>query len=98
MRFPNMGSQVHARSVEPAEKWRVRLDLTLHEIDRCDGGLVVDGLHSLPGEGAGVFYRLLADLAPAGLLGWVVAVGRFAAQHTARTKGLPKLRIPRIGP
>ena len=58
--------------------------------------LVVDGLHALAGERAGVLDRLLADSAEARILGGVVAVGGPAVQHAARAELLPELRVLRV--
>src|SRR4029077_5172346 len=88
---------VHARAVKPAEEWLVRLRLARDVIDCGVGGLVVDRLHALPGQRAGVLNGLLADAAPAGLLGRVVGIGSLAAQHAARSKRLLELWILRIG-
>src|SRR5262245_20269859 len=66
---------------------------------KSDGGgrLVVDRLHALPGKRAGVLDGLLADTAPARVLGRVIAIRRLAPQHAARTEHLPELWIARIG-
>ena len=77
-------AQVHARRVEPAEERLAGRLLPLHEVDGRGGGLVVDRLHALLGERAGVLDRLLADLAEARIDGRVVHVGRLAPQHAAR--------------
>ncbi len=54
-------------------------------------------LHALPGERAGVLDGLLADAAPARLLGRVVAVGRLAAQYAAWIERLPERGVARVG-
>ena len=64
-------AQVHARGVEPAEE-RLPGLLPLHVVDRGGGGLIVDRLHPLLGERAGVLDGLLADLAEARVFGGVV--------------------------
>ncbi|MNM64891.1 hypothetical protein D3C81_763070 [compost metagenome] len=50
-----MGKQVHAGGVHPHEKRFVCLGLSLHERLSSGGGFVVDGLHALGGQCAGVF-------------------------------------------
>src|SRR5580704_60468 len=97
MRLPHMGAKVHTGGVVPAEERRIRPDLPLHEFDGGCGRLIVDCLHALAGERAGVFDGLLADLAPTRLLGRVVAVRRLGAQYTARAKGLPKRWVAWVG-
>ena len=62
--------------------------LPLHVVDGGGGGLVVDRLHALLGERAGVLDGLLADLAEARIDRGVVLVGRLAPEHAAR----PELR------
>src|SRR3954451_16550092 len=59
----HMRSEVHPGGIEPAEEWRVRPDLMLHEVNGGGASLVVDRLHPLPGERASVFDGLPADLA-----------------------------------
>ena len=70
--------------------------LPLHEIDRRGRGLVVDRLHALLGERAGILDGLLADLAEARIDRGIVAVGRLAFQHAARTELGEVGRILRI--
>ena len=61
--------------------------LPLHEVDRGCRGFVVDRLHALLGERAGILDRLLADLAEARIDCRIVGVGRPAcgARRAART-------------
>ena len=75
---------VHARRVEPHEERLAVLLGLVHEVDGEVANLVVDGLHPLGIERAGVFDPLLADLAPARHLGRVVRVGGPAVDHVAR--------------
>ena len=56
-------------------------------------GLVVDRLHALLGERAGVLDLLLADLAEARVDGGVVGVGGRAFEHAARTELRAELRV-----
>ena len=60
--------------------------LPLHEVDGRGRGLVVDRLHALLGERAGVLDGLLADLAEARIDGGIVVVGRLALEHAARAE------------
>ena len=60
--------------------------LPLHEVDGRGRGLVVDRLHALLGERAGVLDGLLADLAEARIDRRVVTVGRLAPEHAARAE------------
>ena len=82
----NVRAQVHARAVQPAEERLAGGVLALHVVDRGGGGLVVDRLHPLLGQRAGVFDRLLADLAEARIDGRIVLVGGLALEHAARTE------------
>ena len=87
---------MHARRVEPAEERLARRLLPLHEVDGRGRGLVVDRLHALLGERAGVLDGLLADLAEARIDRRVVAVGRLAPEHAARPELGEVGRILRI--
>ena len=79
-------SQMHARRVEPAEeRFACRL-LALHEIDGRGRRLIVDRLHALLGERAGVLDRLLADLAEARIDRRIVDVGCLALKNAARAE------------
>ena len=80
-------AEVHARGVEPAEERFAGVFLPLHVVDGRGGGLVVDRLHPLLGQGPGVLDGLLADLAKARIDGGVVLVGRlaFRARRAGRT-------------
>ena len=69
-----------------AEERLARRLLPLHEVDGRGRGLVVDRLHALLGERAGVLDRLLADLAEARIDRGVVDVGRLALQDAARAE------------
>ena len=64
----------------------------LHELLRRRNEFVVAGLHALLGERAGVGHSLLADLAPARLLGRVVHVGRPGMHHPARPESIAEVR------
>ena len=50
----HMGAEVHPRTVPPHEERLAGLVLPLDEIQRCGDGLVVDRLHALPRQRAGV--------------------------------------------
>ena len=79
-----VGDDVHAGRVEPEEE-RLAVALGLvDELERVGQDLVVDRLHPLRIERAGVLDLLLADLAPARLDGRVVLVGGPAVDHVAR--------------
>ena len=79
-------AQVHARRVEPDEERLARGLLPLHEVDGRGRGLVVDRLHALLGERAGVLDGLLADLAEARIDGRIVLVGGLGLEHAARAE------------
>ena len=68
----DVGEDVHPRRVHPGEERRAGVVLALHEVDRGGGRLVVDRLHALGGQRAGVL-----DLAVGGRL-----------EHAARRVGL----------
>ena len=79
-------AQVHARGVEPAEERLARGLLPLHEVDGRGGRFVVDRLHPLLGQRAGVLDRLLADLAEARIDRGIVRRRGLALQHAARAE------------
>jgi hypothetical protein len=85
-----MGPQVHVGGIEPDEERRLCLMLAVDEVQRVLQHLVVDGLHSLPGQRPGVLDPLAADPAPAGLLGRVVLLGGPAVQDPAGPEPLPE--------
>ena len=93
---PHVRVEVHARAVPPAEERLVGLRLPLDEVDRRVGGLVVDRLHPLFRERAGVLDRLLADLAEARVDGRIVPVAGGALEHAARSELGLERRILRI--
>ena len=84
--------QVHVRGVEPDEERLAVLVLALDEVLGGGDELVVAGLHALLGERAGVLDLLLADPAPARLLGRIVLVGRPGMDHAARPEVLLEIR------
>ena len=53
-RRAHVGEDVHARGVHPDEERLARLHLPLHEVDGGGRRLVVDRLHALAGQRAGV--------------------------------------------
>src|SRR5690242_12505887 len=93
-----MGAEMHPGGIHPAEERLVRAHLTLHEVDPGGRRLVVDRLHTLFGERAGILDGLPADPAKAGLLGRIVAVRRLAAEDAARADSLPDHGITWIIP
>ncbi len=58
------------------------------ELNRALGDVVVDGLHALFGQRAGILDGLLADAAEVRLLGWIIDIRREAMHHTAWPKEL----------
>ena len=93
---PHVGAEVHPGAVVPDEEGLAGLDLALDEVDRRGRGLVVDRLHPLAGQRAGVLDGLLADLAEARIHGRVVLVRGLAAEHAARPEHLAELRVLRV--
>ena len=91
-----VGPQMHVGRVDPAEERLAVLVLSLDQVLRRGDELVVARLHALAGERAGVLDLLLADPAPARLLGRVVLVGRPAVQHASRPEPLLEPRVLRI--
>ena len=67
--------------------------LPLHEIDRGPRGFIVDRLHALLGERAGILDFLLADLAEARVDCLIVGVGRPGVKHATRPELLEVFRI-----
>ena len=79
--FGDVGAEVHRRRVVPEEERLVRLGLLLHPREGAIGDLLVDGLHALLGQRAGVLDRLPA-----------LAVGQ-AVEHAARAELLLERRV-----
>ena len=77
-------AEVHAGSVPPAEERLAGLHLAPDEVDGRVGRVVVDRLHPLPGERAGVLDPLRA-----------VGIGP-RVDHTPRTEALAELGILRV--
>jgi hypothetical protein len=86
-----MGAQVHVGGVAPDEERRPGLVLAVDEVQGVLQDLVVDGLHPLLSQRAGVLDPLAPDPAPAGLLGVVVVLGGPAVQHPAGPEPLPEV-------
>ena len=73
--FLEVREDMHAGGVVIAEERLAGLGLLVHPRQGGIGELVVDGLHSLDGERAGVLDLLLADFAELRINGGVVGVG-----------------------
>ena len=89
--------QVHVGEVAPDEERVARLVLALDVVDGAVGDVVVDGLHPLGGQRAGVLDGLLADRAE--LL--VVGFGRHLVEwpcSRARRAAAPSRRAAGTGP
>ena len=80
----HVGAEVHARGVPPAEERLPGLGLPRDELLGGGDDFVINGLHALLGERAGVLDGLAA-----------LAVG-LALEHAARAVFLPELRVLRI--
>ena len=88
-----VGPEVHVGEVHPDEERLVGLRLPLDEVDGAGGDVVVDRLHPLLGQRAGVLDRLLADLAESRVDRRVVDVGGLAVEHAPRAVLLPESRV-----
>ena len=88
-----VGPEVHVGGVHPAEERGAGLLRPPDEVLRLGDEVVVAGLHPLLGQRAGVLDPLLADPAPARVLGVVVGVRRPAVQHAARPVPVPEVRV-----
>ena len=86
-----VGAQVHVGHVHPDEEGRVGCLLALDEVDASGDRLVVDRLHALLRQRAGVLDPLLADAAEAMLLGGVVLVRRPGVDDAARAEAIPEV-------
>ena len=85
---------MHARRVEPDEERLLVGARLVDELQRVVEDFVVDRLHPLGIERAGVLDPLLADLAPARLFGGIVAIRGPGMDHVARADHvLQRLRI-----
>jgi len=87
-----VGAAVHVRRVEPEEERGVSGCLAVDEVEPVLEDLVVDRLHPLPRERSRVLDALLADPAPAWLVGGVVLVRGPAVQDAARPEPLAEVR------
>src|SRR5262249_40354274 len=74
------------RGVEPDEEGLLVLDGAIDEIRRRRQELLVDRLHALLGERAGIDASLLAPGAEARVVAWRVGLRRHAFQHAARAE------------
>ena len=79
-----MGAEMHMREVHPDEHGLARLRLLLDEVGRAIGDVIVDRLHPLLGQWAGVLDGLRA-----------IGVGE-AVDHAARAEILAEVRKFRI--
>ena len=95
-RGANMREEMHAGGVHPDKEWLIGLDLPLHEVDRCRGGFVIDRLHPLLGQRAGILDALLAYLAEAWVDGGIIDIAGFALDHAARAELLLEAHVFRI--
>ena len=87
-------AEVHVGGVDPARRTACRPSCWRSDevARRASTNSSSHGLHPLLGQRAGVLDPLLADPAPARVLGGVVLVGRPAVQHAARPEPLPEVR------
>src|SRR4029450_11982023 len=92
----NVCAEVHSRSVHPDEEGFGSLDLTVHEVHRGSGSLVVDSFHALLGERPCVLNLLLADMAKARVLSRIIFVRCPGMQHASWPHHLCKPRVSRI--
>ena len=89
-------AQMHVGGVHPAEKRLASLLVPRDEVLGGGDDLIVYRLHEFARQGTGVFDLLLANAAPARLLGRIVLVGRPAAQYTARQELRSEALILRV--
>ena len=91
-----VGAEVHVGEVHPDQGGLAGLVLALDEIDGARGDVVVDRLHALLGQRAGVDTGLLADAAEARLDRGIVLVGGLAVEHAARAELRAERRVLRV--
>jgi hypothetical protein len=89
----NVGAKVHVGRVPPHEEGFTLGMGSLDELDGALGDVVVDGLHALSVQRAGVLDGLLPNPAEAPILSWIVDIRRLAVEHTARPKELLEHRL-----
>ena len=94
--FLQMREDVHAGRVVVTEERLVGLGLLLHPRHGGIRELVVDGLHSLDGQRAGVLDLLLADFAELRIDGGVVGVGGPGVHDPARAEFLLERGLLRV--
>ena len=85
-----MGAEVHVGGIPPDEEGLVVGMRLFDELNGPGSDIVVDGLHALFGQRAGIFNHLLADTAKARIHGRVINIGGLAMHHAARAKALSK--------
>ena len=87
-----MGDDVHPRRVEPDEERLLVGARLVDKLKREVEDFVVDRLHPLGPEFAGILDLLFADLAPPRLFGRIVDVGRPRVDHIARADDVLECR------
>ena len=92
-----MREDMHPRGIHPNEERLIGFRLPRHEVDSGGCGFVVDSLHPLSVEWAGVFDGLFADATPVRLLGWIVPVGGTSTQYASWRVGAG-VRLVTFGP
>ena len=95
LRF-GVGAEVHVREVHPDKGWLAGLVLPLNEVHRTGSDVVIDRLHPLLGQRAGVLAHLLADLAEARIHRRIVHSRGLAIQHAARAELRAERRVFRV--
>ena len=76
-RSAHMRDRVRTHHIHPNEERPFRLCLSFDEVDRRIGGFIVDRLHALSGQRAGIIDGLLADLSEARIDSRVIPIGSF---------------------
>src|SRR5262245_43550431 len=87
---------MHVRGVDPNEERLAGRLLTLNELHRARGDVIVNRLHTFGGEWTGVLAPLTTDAAEARIVGSVILVGCLAIEHAARTEFFSEFGILRI--
>ena len=92
----HMSPEMHMGEVHPYEERLICFGLSLDEVDRSLGDIVVNRFHSLLCQWPRILDDLLSNLAESWIVCWIVLVRGFGIQDAAWTIPCPERRIFRV--